>query len=86
MKKSETEEYFKLSPALEEKISQFLEYHPPQRISRNLRRILLDYLHQELQVGVPDDIENMLGDLYALFEVLDEAEEETKYWEKQHED
>lgn len=51
----------------------FIEYHPPARLSRNLRRMLLELLLTE---GGGDGLyfNDLLYDLDGLFELLDEVE------------
>ncbi|MHB1921885.1 MAG: hypothetical protein ACYCOO_06570 [Chitinophagaceae bacterium] len=65
-----------LSPALQEEFEQFLEVSNPKRLNLYLRRILLDYLRLQWD-SLPLGFEECLGDWYALFELLDRAEQET---------
>lgn len=69
-----------LSPGLAQKIIDFFEEHPPLRLSRNLRRVLLDFLRIELKTHVPLFTNDLLWDLYDFFELLDTAAIETKDW------
>jgi hypothetical protein len=70
----------KLSSALQEETLRFFETHPPAVVSKNLRRILIDYLYRELEIGVPIHLPASLWQLYDLFELLDAAEKETQGW------
>ncbi len=70
----------KLSPILKHQLRQFCENHYPDRVSRNLRRMLLDYLDNELQIGIPNYLEELLFQLNDLFDLLDVAAEETRHW------
>ncbi len=70
----------KLSPTLKHQLRRFCETHYPDRVSRNLRRMLLDYLDNELQVGIPVYLEELIWQLNDLFELLDTAAEETKHF------
>lgn len=65
----------KISPALKKAFADFLEYTPAQRLSRNLRDMLVYYILSEKD-GVPPDIEDLLCDLLQLFHLLDIADEE----------
>jgi hypothetical protein len=73
----------RLSKELVEKITNLFEDHDPSSLSKNLRRILLDYLRIELRSSVPLFTEELLASIYDLFEILDLAAEETKGWQKQ---
>jgi hypothetical protein len=66
-----------LSPRLNEAFIRFLQYHPPARLSKNMRGLLLEFLMNE----TPADsryLSKTLFDLEALFELLDVAQEEWK--------
>lgn len=63
---------FQPSENLLHALETFLENVPPQRLSRNLRKMFLLYLCAE-KAGLPLDFEDFVLDLYMLFEFLDEA-------------
>lgn len=66
-----------LNKRLSEAFIHFLEYHPAKRLSKNLRRVFIEYLsHQD--VGVSIYFEHTVRDLEGLFDLLDIAEEEWK--------
>lgn len=66
-----------LNKRLSEAFIHFLEYHPAKRLSKNLRRIFMEYLrHQD--VGVSIYFDETVKDLEGLFDLLDVAEDE---WE-----
>jgi hypothetical protein len=67
-----------LSPDLNKELIRFFVVHPARRVSRNLRRVLLDYLRDQLETGVPLFIDELLWDMYDLFDVLDVATTETR--------
>jgi hypothetical protein len=67
-----------LSPKLNKELVKFFAVHPPRRVNRNLRRVLLDYLRDQLETGVPLFIDELLWDMYHLFDVLDIATTETR--------
>jgi hypothetical protein len=70
-----------LTKPLKEAFVQFLEYHPPSRINRNLRRMLVDYMMYD---GSRESIyiyETLL-DLDGFFSLLDVAEDEVKVLSK----
>ena len=50
----------------------FLDFVPPQRLSRNLRRMFIVYLSQQNE-GIDLDMNEQVMDLYFLFELLDAA-------------
>lgn len=52
----------------------FIEAHPPRKFSNSLRRMLLDYLAHEVNVGLHTHFDMFLYDLYDLFELMDKAE------------
>jgi hypothetical protein len=70
----------KLSPRLKEEIEYFFTNHPAARVSRHLRRMLLDYLRHGLDSEIVTDVSSLLWDMYYLFELLDLAERETHNW------
>lgn len=61
-----------LSKPLLDAIVQFLQYTPAQRLSRNLRNMLIYYTLYE-QDGYPSDMQDLLMDLLNLFRLLDTA-------------
>jgi hypothetical protein len=65
-----------LSDKMQQELAAFFEYTPPARLSRNLRNLLLGYL-MAYHDGHSFDIDDLLTDLTALFQVLDTAAEET---------
>lgn len=66
-----------LSRKLQGEFIRFLEYGPVSSVSRNLRRMVLEYLMQDGVVG-SIYLHETLSDLHRLFELLDAAEAE---WE-----
>ena len=64
-----------LSKILLEAFVHFLEYHPAKRVSKNLRRMLMEHLMQN-EAGESIYLYETLKDLHGLFELLDVAEEE----------
>lgn len=71
----------KLTKKLKNHFADFLEYHPPGRFSRNLRKMLLDYLQSNL-IGIPHYYADLLFDLEGLFDLLDQAKKELKRHKK----
>ncbi|HEX8331134.1 MAG TPA: HEPN domain-containing protein [Segetibacter sp.] len=69
-----------ITPRFSDEIKKFFSDHPAKRLSRNLRRMLLDCLMDQLDLG-PEYFEHLLWDIYYLFELLDVAERETKGWQ-----
>ncbi|MBD3749859.1 MAG: hypothetical protein IE931_10210 [Sphingobacteriales bacterium] len=60
----------------------FVETVPPARLSRNLRKIFMDYLN--FNIGFQAfDIKEILFDLEQLFDLLDMAIKETRDWERE---
>ena len=66
-----------ISTALQEELVRFVEYHPPRRLNRNLRKMLLQYLLHE---GSLEEfyLQDLLYDLQGLFELIDALETEGK--------
>jgi len=64
-----------LSKKLQGEVAHFFEYAPPARLSRNLRRMLMAYL-VACEDGHSFDMNDLLTDLSALFELLDTAGDE----------
>ncbi len=72
----------KLSPALKQELRQFCQTHDIERVNRNLRRMLLDYLDNELRIGIPVYLEEFIWQVGDLFELLDVLHQETKHWQQ----
>lgn len=70
----------KLSPELKQALRCFFETHDAERVSQNLRRMLLACLEHELRVGIPLYFDEMLWQVNDLFELLNVMKEETKNW------
>ncbi|MEP6676557.1 MAG: hypothetical protein ABJA78_15455 [Ferruginibacter sp.] len=66
-----------LSETLADELVNFIETHPPEDFSRNLRRIVLDYIRQQVDIGMPIYMKTFLHAVYDLFELLDVAAAET---------
>lgn len=64
-----------LTKAMQKAFIHFLEHHPAKRISKNLRRVLVEYLMQN-EAGQSIYLCEILMDLHGLFELLDIVEEE----------
>lgn len=64
-----------LSPSLRKAFTEFLEYTPAQRLNRNLRNMLLLYIHYEQQ-ALPVEMDDLLCDMLNLFRLLDAVEGE----------
>ena len=58
------------------RFSAFLRHHKPGSVSRHLRIIILEYIRQQLDDGLPLDFDEWLTEFNALFAVLDLAAEE----------
>jgi hypothetical protein len=65
-----------LSKKLTGRFASFLMDHPPGQVSRHLRCVLLDYIHSQLDSGLPLDFDVWLEEFYELFEILDMAGDE----------
>lgn len=66
-----------ISPLFQNEIINFFTNHSPAQLSINLRRTILEYLRYELNGGViPLFLDDFLGDLNDLFELIDTASEE----------
>ncbi len=63
----------RLSPAIKTAFITFLEYTPPARLNRNLRKMMMAWLIAE-PGGTPAYYEDLLHDLNNLFELLDTIE------------
>lgn len=57
----------------------FLQNVPPERLNRNLRKMLFDFLRFN-KGGLPEDFDDLLIDLQDLMELLDIAQKEIKAW------
>lgn len=66
-----------LSKAMQEAVSNFLQGHPPERLSHNLTSLLLEFMANE---GAIDSsyLQDLAFDLQGLFEFLDFAEREKR--------
>jgi hypothetical protein len=73
----------KLTPELKQAHRRFFETHAAERVSRNLRRMLLACLEYELRVGVPLYYDEWLWQVNDLLELLDTISYETKHWHLQ---
>lgn len=67
----------KLSPELKKTFMLFLEHHPPRQFSISFRRLLLDYIEMQADIGFPTDFRPFLVACYDFFELMDLAEKET---------
>ena len=65
----------KISKELEKEVINLFENTPPGRLKRNLRKIFLLYLIHDKE-SFPLDFEEMVFDLYCMFNFLDVAENE----------
>ncbi|HMR56641.1 MAG TPA: hypothetical protein PKC10_04935 [Cyclobacteriaceae bacterium] len=65
----------KLTPTLRAELVRFIEYHPADRVSKNLRMMLLEFLQHEGAIEA-DYLKKLLYDLEGLFELLDAIEVE----------
>jgi hypothetical protein len=70
----------KLTPELKQAFRLFFEIHHPEWVSRNLRRMLLSCLENELKIGVPLYFDEWLWQINDLFELLDTVTKETESW------
>ncbi|QEC51218.1 hypothetical protein EDD80_101306 [Anseongella ginsenosidimutans] len=69
-----------ISERLEKSLKDFLEYHSPAFLGRNIRRMAFLYLRQSLREGFHDEMPDFLDQLDTLLDFLDIAEEETAAW------
>lgn len=53
-----------------EELSRFAEYHPPLRLSKNLRSLLMDFLSYD-GAGEAPYLQDLVHDLQGLFEFLE---------------
>lgn len=72
-----------ISEQLEKGLKDFLEYHSPAFLSRNLRRMTFLYVRQSLKEGIHGELADFLDQLDSLLDFLDLAEQETKSWRKE---
>jgi hypothetical protein len=70
-------EHSRLNKKLIKEFDNFLEYAPPERLSRNLRNMFLMYLSHE-QDGLPNNFKDTIIDFYLLLEFLDNSAEELR--------
>ena len=75
-RKNNTPKTALLSPAQASAFRTFLDYTPPARLSRNLRKMLITWLIAE-QGSTPAYYEDLLHDLNNLFELLDTGSHST---------
>jgi hypothetical protein len=69
----------KLSRHCRELISQFIQAHPPQTFSSQLRQVLLQYIEYELRMGIyPLWLPEFLAAVGELFEILEVGERKGK--------
>ena len=61
-----------LSQELADKVRYFIQDTSPARVSVNLRAVLFGYLRDSRE-GLPIDLDMILDDMEALFELLDVA-------------
>lgn len=59
-----------LSPPLIEEVLRFIEYHPAERFTKNLRKMLLEFLQHDSAIEA-NYLNDLLYDLEGLFGVLD---------------
>jgi hypothetical protein len=66
----------KLSKNMREQFALFIQQHPPLPLSISLRNMLLAYIRDHAETGLPVDIENFLWSMEDLFRLLDAAAQE----------
>ena len=66
-----------LSQELADKVRYFIQDTSPSRVSCNLRAVLFGYLRSARE-GLPVDLDVVLDDIEALFDLLDVAADEKK--------
>jgi len=69
---------YRLRKKLKTKFRNFLGHHPPAEFSANLRRLLLDFMASQVNIGFHIDFNRLLCSLNDLFDLLDLAETEIK--------
>ena len=67
----------KPSKKLIKQVKRFIETTPPERLSKNLRNLLLGHLAVQKD-GYNFDLDDLLIDMMSLFELLDAIEGESK--------
>jgi len=65
----------KIPKQLREQFVSFIETHPTQQFSNSLRRMLLDYMAHEVNIGFHIHFDRLLLALYDFFELLDTIEQ-----------
>jgi hypothetical protein len=68
----------KLPKKLRKQFLTFIQAHPPRKFSNAMRRMLLDYLAREVNIGLHIEFDEFLFGLYDFFELMDAAEEYQK--------
>lgn len=68
-----------ITEELMEYFNLFLQDHSPERISRSLRKVFLDYMRQQT-AGLDVKFDAILDDMEALFDLLDVCLDGTKEW------
>lgn len=66
----------KLSGKLKKEFALLVEQHPPKQFSTNLRRMLLDYMVAEVEIGFHIEFRRLLRALNDLLDLLDAAAKE----------
>ena len=66
-----------VNPELIEAFESFIEYHPAQRLSRNLRSLLLEFLMYDGSTEA-EYLKDLVVDLDGLFGLLDAVDEKYK--------
>ena len=65
-----------ITPQLAKELRELLDYCPPRRLNRNLRKLFMEYLF--LTTDLPPYFEDLVIDLDALMNFLDFADEERR--------
>jgi hypothetical protein len=60
-----------INKKLLERFRVFIDVVPPERLNRNLRKMMVDYLHSHKKDGLPEDFDKYLSDLSQLTNLLD---------------
>lgn len=70
----DSEEPFSITEDLQEEFLRFMEFHPARRFSRNLRKMLLEFMTSE---GALEAVymKDLLYDMDGLFDLLDAIHE-----------
>ena len=71
-----------MSQQLMDGFKYFLTCHDPNKISRNLMYMFLDYLKHQFEF-LPADFVTTISGLHDLLELLNLAEDETKDWKRE---